>query len=231
MLKLTLKTRSGSTTLEFTPKRVINAGYAGRDLSATKAHIEELAREGVPPPPSIPMLFPILRDTVTTDDRIEVVTTKTSGEAEFVLLLTGDAIYVAVGSDHTDRQLEADDMLLSKQICPNVLSVEVWDYQDVKDHWDEILLESWVTPLPGQDEVLYQQAPLSAILSVPDLVDLVRSRLTDGDCEDLVIFSGTIPIISGQTVYGSGFRCTLRDPHLNRTISCQYEIERLDYLT
>ncbi len=230
MLKLTVVSQSGAAPLHFTTKRMINAGYVGRDVSATKAHIEELAREGVPPPPSIPMLFPILSGNITTEGRIEVVSEKTSGEAEFVLLLMGDAVYVAVGSDHTDRELETRDMLLSKQVCPNVISTEVWDYRDVQDHWDDILLESWVRPAPGEDEVLYQKAPLAAILSAPDIIDLVKSRLSDADCDSLVIFSGTISTLAGQTIYGSYFRCALTDPHLERRISCGYEIVKLDYL-
>lgn len=230
MLELKVIEQAGATTLQFTPKRMINAGYVGRDVSAVKAHIEELGREGIPPPPSIPMLFPILPHAVTTEDRIEVVSGKTSGEAEFVLLLTGEAIYVGVGSDHTDRQLETQDMLLSKQICHNVMSAEVWDYRDVQDHWDEILLASWVTPAPGEDEVLYQQGPLATILSPIDIIDLVKSRLTDGDCEDALVYSGTIPILTGKTIYGNRFRCTMTDPHLNRTLNCEYEIVKLDYL-
>ena len=230
MLELTVISESGRRPLQFAPNRMVNAGYVGRDLAATKAHIEELAKEGIPPPASIPMLFPIIRDTLKTADQIEVVTERTSGEAEFVLLLIGEAIYVGVGSDHTDRQLETQDILLSKQICPNVMSTEIWDYRDVQDHWDEMILESWVTPALGESEVLYQQAPLSTILSAEDIIDLVKSRLTDGECENMVIYSGTFPTVSGKMIYGNRFRCVLTDPILNRTLNCEYEIVRLDYL-
>jgi hypothetical protein len=39
-----------STPLTFRVQRMVNAGYVGRDVDAVKAHIEELRREGVPPP-------------------------------------------------------------------------------------------------------------------------------------------------------------------------------------
>jgi len=231
MLELTLISESGRTPLQFAVKRVVNLGFVGRDAAAVKAHMEELAREGVPPPPSVPMLFPVLRHNITTKTRIEVVSDKTSGEAEFVLLLARDDIYVGVGSDHTDRDLESLSMLNSKQVCPNVLSKEVWNYQDVKGHWDNILIHSWVRPEPDEDEILYQQAPLATILSPPDLINLVKSSIPDGEHNDLVIFSGTVPVLAGKTIYGSHFCCALTDPHLNGSLTCHYEIVKLDYLT
>ncbi|NIQ18355.1 MAG: DUF2848 domain-containing protein, partial [Candidatus Aenigmarchaeota archaeon] len=79
-----------------------------------KAHIEELRREGIPPPPSVPMLFPVLSHNITTAGQIQVVGSRTSGEAEFVLLLDGENIFVGVGSDHTDRDLERHSIMKSK---------------------------------------------------------------------------------------------------------------------
>lgn len=230
MLELTVISESCRTFLRFTVRRMVNLGFVGRDAAAVTAHVKELGREGVPPPPSIPMLFPVLQHNITTKNRVEVVSNKTSGEAEFVLLLAGDAIYVGVGSDHTDRALESQNMLNSKQVCPNVLSKEVWNYQDVKGHWDDILIRSWVRPEPEKDEILYQQAPLATILSAPHIIDLVKSRIPDGKHNDLVIFSGTVPVLAGKTIYGSHFRCALTDPHLNRSLTCDYEIVKLDYL-
>jgi hypothetical protein len=231
MLELTIIRASGPAPLRFDVRRMVNAGYVGRDISATKAHIKELEKEGVPPPPSIPILFPILRGNITTEGRIEVVGDKTSGEVEFVLLLAGDSICVGVGSDHTDRELEKQSILLSKQVCPNVLSSEVWDYRDVEDHWDDLVLQSWVIPGSGKDEILYQEAPLKVILSAPDLIELVKSRFSDEDHDGLAIFSGTIPTVMGEMVYGSHFRCALTDPHVNRALTCAYEVVKLDYLS
>ena len=36
----------------------ILCGYTGRDQSAVRQHIEELKKEGVDPPPSVPMFYP-----------------------------------------------------------------------------------------------------------------------------------------------------------------------------
>jgi hypothetical protein len=208
----------------------VNLGYVGRDLASVRAHIKELEREGIPAPPSVPIFFPILGDNVTTRNHIEVVSEKTSGEAEFVLLLAKDATYVGVGSDHTDRVLESKDMLNSKQICPNVLSKEVWDYQDVQGHWDNILIRSWVKPAQDEDEVLYQEASLATILAPPEIISLVKSKIPNGEYKGLVIFSGTVPVLAGKTIYGSHFRAALIDPLLQRSLACAYQIVKLDYL-
>src|SRR5947207_15097663 len=83
-LLLTVRSDNRSLPMQFAVRRVINAGYVGRDQATVRAHIEELQREGVPPPPAVPMLFPLPADTVTTADRIEVTSGQTSGEVEYV---------------------------------------------------------------------------------------------------------------------------------------------------
>jgi hypothetical protein len=226
-LDLTILDRAGAQPLRFPVRRVINAGYVGRNRQAVLAHIEELVREGIPPPQVVPMVFPFPSANLTTADRIEVSGATTSGEAEYVLLLHEGAVYVGVGSDHTDRALERHDLVKSKQVCANVLSREVWRYQDVEAHWDELLLQSWVRMTATGPEVLYQKAPLGSILAADALLDLVRSSLRDPQDDGLVIFSGTIPLCAGQTLYGEHFRAELFDPRTAQRLTCGYRAERL----
>src|SRR5262249_18271568 len=143
-LTLTVLAEDRSTPLRFVVRRVVNAGYVGRDQAAVRAHIDELAREGIPPPRPVPDFFLVGADRLTTKDQIEVLGKETSGEVEYVLLLDQGEVYVGVGSDHTDRALEQHSLTRSKQICSNVLSSQVWRYRDVKDRWDDLLLQSWV---------------------------------------------------------------------------------------
>ena len=174
ILKLSVLTKDRTIPWEFPVRRMINAGYVGRDLAAVRSHIEELSREGIPIPPSVPMIFPVLSHNVTTENRIEVIGDRTSGEAEYVLLLDGERVFVGIGSDHTDREIEAQSIVKSKQICPNVLSSQVWRYEDVEQGWDDLVIESWVKPSEWNDWVLYQKAPLGTILSGVHLMDLVK---------------------------------------------------------
>jgi len=216
---------------QFKVIRMINAGYVGRDREAVKAHIEELRKEGVPHPPSVPMLFPVLSHNITTENQIEVIGGKTSGEVEYVLLFDGEQIFVGVGSDHTDRNLERQSITASKQICPNVLSQNVWKYEDVLPGWDDLVIQSWAKRAEKEKEILYQEAPLTSIISSTEILDLAKSRIIDRQYEGLVIFSGTVPILKNEIIYATNFRCELTDFRLKRSLTCEYQIKCLDYLT
>ena len=220
----------GREPLVFEPRRMINAGYVGRDQSAVRHHIEELQREGVAPPPMVPMLFPMQCTLVTTAPCMETVEKRTSGEVEFVLIVLKDRILVGIGSDHTDRSLETTDILKSKQACPNMLGLTVWDYEDVRIHWDRLELRSWVRDSPSHDWRLYQNATVASILAPEQIMDLVRTRVVDHLLDDTIIFSGTIPVVGGAVIYGMGFRCELADPELHRALEYTYSIVHLGYL-
>jgi hypothetical protein len=229
VLVLTRLHAGGASPLNFRVRRMINAGFVGRDRASVQAHIDELAHEGVAPPATVPVLFPMLLSALAVaPGGVDVIGRRTSGEVEFVLLSDGDSLWIGVGSDHTDRELERASMIDSKQICPNVLAHEVWDHAEVAPHWDRLELRSWTAPAPGEPERPYQSAPLAAILPPAELLALVRARgvPTDG----LVIFGGTLPLLGGKPIYGSSFRCELHDPVLGRSLSCRYDIARLDYL-
>ncbi|MDP6682879.1 MAG: DUF2848 family protein [Desulfobacterales bacterium] len=219
-----------SKTIQFQVKRMINAGYVGRNRQAVTDHIEELRRQGVPPPSSVPMIFPVLCHNITTANKIEVVGRKTSGEVEFVLLLNSDNIFVGVGSDHTDRDIERHSIIKSKQVCPNAISKQVWNYDDVKSSWDDLILQSKVKMTDGGEAILYQKAPTGSIISATELMDLVKSKIIDGMDDGLVLFSGTLPVLTDEIVYGSHFRCELIDLRLDRVLACEYKINTLDYL-
>lgn len=228
-LRLFLETAGGRRDLPFSFKRMINAGYVGRDQEEVRRHVEELKREGVPAPETTPAFYPVVPGALTLEGDIEVVGEKTSGEAEFVLLLGGETWYVGVGSDHTDRELEAVSILKSKQVCPNVLCPAVWDYREIRDHWDEMILRGWA--IRGNERILYQEAKLGSILSPEELVDLTRSRVRDADLENAVIYSGTVSILTGGMIFGDGFEAELEDPALGRKLSCPYRVHVLDFLS
>jgi len=228
VLHLTLREKDKAKPLNFSVKRMINAGYSGRDQKAVREHIEELKKEGIPVPEEIPTLYPVASYLITTRDVLEVVDESTSGEAEFVLLLQGGKIYVAVGSDHTDRNLEASSIVKAKQICPNVVSSVVWPYEELKGVWDDLNLKSWVEK-DGQ-RISYQETKLSSIMSVEDILSFVRSKVADGDLEGMVIYSGTVPSLSGEIIYGEGFEVELHNPKTGDSLWCKYGVRLLDYL-
>ena len=130
----------------FEVRKIINMGRTSRDPSDIMKHLEELKKAGIKVSSGIPSYNPKISDRITTDNKIEALpNSKTSGEVEYVLLFTSDSyFYITVGSDHTDRELEKYNVILSKQICLNVISPKVWCYDDVKDHWDDLIMRSWI---------------------------------------------------------------------------------------
>ncbi|MBA7612737.1 hypothetical protein ES703_19974 [subsurface metagenome] len=228
VLNLILKEKGGTRPFSFSVRRMVNAGYVGRDREAVRRHIEELKKEGVPAPEEVPTLYPVASYLITTGDELEVVDEATSGEAEFILLLADGKTYVAAGSDHTDRNLERSSIIKAKQICPNVLSSVVWPYEEVKEVWDELVLRSWVEK--GGQRILYQKTKLASIMSAEDILSFVRSKLKDGDLEGMVIYSGTVPALGGEVIYGDGFEVELHNPQTDDSLWCKYKVKLLDYL-
>lgn len=209
----------------FVPRRVIIAGYTGRNQEEVKAHIRELAAQGVPAPAEVPAIFRVTLDRLSVENEIEVVGSHTSGEAEAVLLVDGDKIWISVGSDHTDRDLEKVDVGASKQVCSKPVSAEVWSCADVRKRWDKLVLRSWV----GESgrERLYQEGSMAALLRPEELLTILRRRLgklVDG----AAIFTGTIPLIGGRFVYKSYFEAELLDESTGCSLRCAYRISPID---
>ena len=227
-VNLSVVREGGASPLTYEVKRMINAGFTGRDRASVQAHIDELAVEGVDPPPAVPVLYPVVSHNITTGERIDVVSARTSGEVEAVLFLSGSEMFVGVGSDHTDRALEAYGILESKQVCLNVCSADVWPFGDVKERWDDLVIRSWVRASPSEGEALYQEGTLAELLPPDELVERVILGINGGSRDGLVIFGGTVPIQSGRTICGSEFRCELEDRSSGRRLGCRYEVNVLE---
>lgn len=209
--------------IHFDVLRMFNAGWAGRDRAALEHHIQELSQHGISPPQHVPTLFALGNHLVTTSNSIQVHGDQTSGEIEYVLLWHQGEILVTVGSDHTDRRLEAHSIPKSKNMCLNVIAPDLWPWQEVKDHWESIELISHVhSQGSGQ---LYQQDNLSVLLDPMYWMEDLHFRL--GPLSDgLVLFSGTIGTKAGL-VTGQAYELTMYDPVLNRSISHTYSCEVL----
>jgi len=216
--------------ISFGIQRVVNIGYSGRDRGLVERHVAELMAMGVPPPREVPVLYPLPSDRITMGDTIDVLDPCTSGEAEFVLFCTGSSVYVGVGSDHTDRRLERQNVLLSKLVCPNVVSRLVWRYEDVRDHWDSLELRSWVSR-GAENRAMCQEGTLGELLPCGELLEIVRSRSSDGRLDGTVVFSGTIPLLTSAAAFGDGFEVQLADPVRRASLCCRYLIKQLTWLT
>lgn len=229
-LDLTIDGNGEKNNLSFEVKNLVNAGYTGRDREEVKKHIKELEEEGVSPPDEIPVLLPKSNHLVMVGDgrTVEVLNEKTSGEVEYVLLVDEGEVYVGVGSDHTDRELEGYDVLQAKQSCPNFISETVWPFDLVKDYWDDLKLRSWSTSR-NSERVLYQDSSLDRLIRPEKLLDFTKERLTR-DFEGTVLFSGSIPTKTDGLIYGQKFEAALIDENREKSLECSYRISLLDWL-
>jgi hypothetical protein len=215
--------RSPVSEIQFSVRRVFNAGWAGSDRAAIQRHIDELAEMGVPAPRFIPTLFALGNHLLTTGDAIQVHGDKTSGEVEYVLLKHNNELYVTVGSDHTDRRLEAHSIPKAKNMCLNVMARDVWPYEEVKDHFARLELACWV--LVDGKKSLYQKDLCAALLPPGYWLNDLEARI-GGFGEGTVLFSGTIGTVAGLVV-GDSYEFRMNDPVLNRTIWRKYDCEVL----
>jgi len=199
---------------------LLNAGWAGRRTEQVAAHARELQGLGVAPPSRVPITIPLARSLLTQDPEVEVYSPGSSGEVEYVLVVTGGRIGLTVGSDHTDREAERVSVEWSKRLYPNVVAPIVWDLADVAAHVDDLRLRAWVRE--GGQWTPYQDAPLRDLL--PPAYWLDRLALPPRPAEAVVLFSGTVPTVAGSVRGGEGFRMSLEDPVLRRTIVHEYTL-------
>jgi hypothetical protein len=194
------------------------AGYTGRDRAVVLAHIAELERIGVAPPPTVPTFYRIPPYLVTGADRVWAPHEATSGEIEPVFIIRApDRIYVSVGSDHTDRRLEAHDVDASKWLGQKVMASAAWAWADVGAEWDRTRIRSWVEPAGGGEPVPFQDGRPADLLDPGYWVDTLIRRY--GSAERWVLFGGTIPhagvegpfrAFAGEMVRPSGDRLAFR---------------------
>ena len=194
---------------------LVIAGWTGRDEAQLKKHIMELAEIGVKPPKTTPIFYRVANTLISNATSIQVSGTDTSGEVEFVLLSKPDGLWVTVGSDHTDRKAETIGVSLSKQLCEKPVAKEAWKYDEVKPHWDKLMLRSWA------DGKLYQEGPVTAMRSPEDLLSRY-GKLPAG----WAMFCGTLAAKGGIRP-ADVFRMELEDPVRKKKLAHEYRIQVL----
>jgi hypothetical protein len=197
--------------LEFEVRRVIVAGYTGRDTKQVQAHIAELERQGIPAPPTVPTVYPLDASYATTNAEVEIEPRTVSGEAEPVLLFPGNGLedaLVSVIVDFTDRDEERRSIPRSK-LFPKPFSSRVWRYRDVAQFWDDIALRSWVEPQPGGK--LYQSGKLAQLRHPADLLSRLSPQL-GSELQGTVLLMGTLPLLAKEFAFTDYFAGEMETP-------------------
>ena len=219
-LQFEIAGRSASTRIE----SLVIAGWTGRDRAAVDKHIEELAAIGVPRPPIVPCFYRVGANLLTTADAVEVVGAASSGEVEIVLVSLAGGLFVGVGSDHTDRQIETVSVTAAKQMCPKPIGRALWAFDEVEPHWDELMLRSWVTCEGVRRR--YQEGAAARALRPRDLMSRYLGEpgvLSPGTA----MYCGTLPV-NGEIAGGDRFEIEIEDPRRQRKLQHAYSIRRLE---
>ena len=206
----------------FAPEALVVIGYAGRDRAAVEHHIDELAALGVPRPASIPLFMVFPPWLITQAPSITVASSDTSGEAEIVVVVDGGDAFVTVGSDHTDRTVEAVDIIASKGVCPKPIAAAGWTAQSVGDRWQHLGLSSRIN-----GGVLYQDGSAGANLPPMELVASIPWAGQAPAC--FVAFTGTVPVI-GDIRPSPRFSAKLTAPDLP-ALELDYRVDTVPELS
>lgn len=224
ILTLDLLSVSGAVRAQVCVQTAVIAGWTGRDTDALQRHIAELEELGVRRPASVPVFYRAAAARLTTDESIEVLGEHSSGEVEFVLLQHSGKLWLSAGSDHTDREVEAYDVSVSKQMCDKPIATIWWDLDDVAAHWDRLMLRSFIGV--GSERTLYQEGTVATMLAPAALISqyCAGASLSEGT----VMFGGTLAARGGIRP-APNFAFELEDPVLGRRIQHRYQVRSLPW--
>lgn len=204
-------------TVDIAIRHMVVAGWTGRDAAAIRHHIGELAAIGVAPPSATPLYYRVAAALLTQGGRIEAVGPDSSGEVEPMILQSRGRRWLGLGSDHTDRKLEAHSVALSKQVCAKPCAAEIWEWDSVADRLERIELESWIDEGAGWKP--YQAGTLAAIRPLADL--MAGAEFEALAQEGAAMMCGTFGAKGGVRP-AARFRMQMRDPAGGRSITHEY---------
>lgn len=200
---------------------LLNAGYAGHDQDAVAAHIAELAELGVPAPSTTPTLYPVAPYLAQQTGEVPAQHARTSGEAEWAMIITGDSpedVLITAACDHTDRALEVHGVAWSKNAAPDVIADHAWRLPDIRDHLDRIRLVATTGPA----SVIIQDSSMDELLPPDYWLEVLQAR---GERRrGTVLLSGTVPMINADDQFADRWNVSMIDDTLGRRIDLGYSI-------
>lgn len=223
-LQFEFRQQSSITTKTVDINQVIIAGWTGRDNKSVQQHIDELKTLGIPEPSAAPMFYRVSADLITQDAVIQVLGPASSGEIEPVLFATDNGIWLTVGSDHTDRDIERAGIALAKQLCAKPVAQTAWRWDEIRTHADSMLLKSWISD--QGDQASYQQGAMADILPVDTLLEQLQVQLGMSLEPGTMMFCGTLAAIGGVRP-SPRFSGLILDPAAGRTITLEYGVDYL----
>jgi len=229
-VEMTVHGRSGKVQRSLPVGSVSGARFCSRNVEGMRKEMDEqLERDGRFTMATLtnPSIFHLGRYLLTQSPDFEVQGSMTGGEAEVVAIRDGREIFISVGSDQCDRELDPLFPDKPKQMCPHPLARTAWPYEEVRPHWDELRIFSHV--VVGEHTVPLQDSKISELVDLDYLLkmDEVRSL-----ADPMVLYCGCGSFLDSvdetvqrldlppETALGVGdsFLVGLNDPVLDRTI-------------
>jgi hypothetical protein len=223
MVTLSFELPDGSTR-NVEVRHLLNAGYAGREQDEVQAHIEELALLGVPGPSTTPALYPVSPYLAQQTSEVRVQHARTSGEAEWAMVITEEDVLLTVACDHTDRELEVHGVAWSKNASPDVLGRKAWRLDDVRDRLDQITLKGWVGA-GDEPDTLIQDSTLGALLTPDYWLDVLAERGLNQP--GTVLISGTVAMTAGVDQFARSWKVEMTDPATGASLDASYIVDRM----
>ena len=232
---MVIENTSGSEARSFQVGSVSGARYSARDIESTRRQLDaEIARDGhyTGATRSNPSIFRIGRYLLTQDDEFDVQGPLTGCEAEVVAIREGSDVFISVGSDQCDRELDPLFPDKPKQMCPHPIATTAWPYKEVRDHWDQLHIYSEVVvqghKVPIQDTTIDTQVDLEYLLAMepvkamPDPMILYCGAtlfLTESIAQAIARYG-----LPAATEHGTGDQTLIRltDPVLRRSIEHRF---------
>lgn len=211
---LSLRTAIGAQ-VAVAVERLVIGGWTGRDRDAVARYVDGLVSRGFARPSSLPCYYELSPGLMTHADAIDVLGDTTSGEAEVVLISAYGEIYVGLGSDHTDRSVAPQSVVMAKQLCAKPVARDVWRLAEVADHWDELVLSSRI--VENGENVKYQHGTLAELIPLDELAGVVAGSGSTATA----LFCGTVTAMGGIRPSGR-FSMRLEDPRTGHSIDHAY---------
>ncbi len=233
-VEMVVQSERGSERRSFQIGSVGGARFSARDTESMRKTLDNvIAREGRFSSATVtnPSIFRIGRYLLTQATELEVQGPLTGGECEVIAIRDGDEVFISVGSDQCDRELDPLFPDKPKQMCPHPIASVAWPYEEVRDHWDSMRAYSHV--VSHGHTVTLQDSSLSVLVDLDYLLAMEAARCL---ADPMFLYCGAVPFLGSatelvrelslpeETAMGVGeeFLARLIDPVLDRKIEHRF---------
>ena len=128
----------------------------------------------------------------------------------------GDALFLGIGSDHTARDVEREDIATSKRLCPKPIGRNVFRIGTLDGAFDAVALASTMDGEPYQRGTFAQIAPLATLLAE------FRRRHAG---TRFVLSCGTVPLLTHGFRFGRTFSARIDGGPFATALTLDYSVE------